>query len=84
MNIKIDEKGLIQFGRKLLQIPSPSGREKEIAKVVAAEMKAAGFERVRVDGLFNVLGVIKGKSPHFRLMLNGHIDHAEAGSMKNP
>jgi putative selenium metabolism hydrolase len=47
-------------------------------------MKAAGFGRVRVDGLSNVVGVIKGKSPRFRLMLNGHIDHAEAGSMKNP
>jgi putative selenium metabolism hydrolase len=82
--IQIDEKKLISFARKLLQIPSPSGREKEIAKVVAAEMKAAGFERVKVDGLWNVVGVIKGKSPHFRLMLNGHIDHAEAGSMKNP
>ena len=82
--IQIDEKKLISFARKLLQIPSPSGREKEIAKVVAAEMKAEGFERVKVDGLWNVVGVIKGKSPHFRLMLNGHIDHAEAGSMKNP
>ena len=82
--IHIDEKRLILFARKLLRIPSPSGQEKEIAKVVAAEMKAAGFEGVKVDGLFNVVGVIKGKSPHFRLMLNGHLDHAEAGSMKNP
>ena len=64
--------------------PAPAGQEKEIAKVVAAEMKAAGFERVKVDGLFNVIGVIKGESPRFRLMLNGHLDHAEAGSMKNP
>ena len=82
--IQIDEKRLISFVRNLLRVPSPSGQEKEIAKVVAAEMKAAGFGRVRVDGLSNVVGVIKGKSPRFRLMLNGHIDHAEAGSMKNP
>ncbi|MCX5908608.1 MAG: hypothetical protein NTY64_15885 [Deltaproteobacteria bacterium] len=34
------------------------------------EKKRGGFDRV-------------GESPHFRLMLNGHIDHAEAGSMKN-
>ena len=84
MNFQIKEKELIQFARKLLQVPSPSGQEKEIAKVVAAEMKGAGFGRVRVDGLNNVVGVIKGKSPRFRLLLNGHLDHAEAGSMKNP
>ena len=84
MSFPIKEKELIAFTRKLLRIPSPSGQEKEIAGVVAAEMKAAGFERVRIDPLFNVTGVIKGKNPHFRLMLNGHLDHAEAGSMKDP
>jgi len=82
--IRIDEKRLIAFARKLLRTPSPSGQEKQIAGVVAAEMRAAGFGRVRVDGLQNVVGVIKGKSPRFRLMLNGHVDHAEAGSMKDP
>jgi putative selenium metabolism hydrolase len=84
MNIKIDEKGLIRFAKKLLQIPSPSGQEREIAKAVAREMKGARFDRVKVDDLHNVVGVLKGRSPHFRLMLNGHIDHAEAGSMKSP
>jgi len=84
MSFPIKEKELIAFTRKLLRIPSPSGQEKEIAGVAAAEMKAAGFERVRIDPLFNVTGVIKGKNPHFRLMLNGHLDHAEAGSMKEP
>ncbi len=84
MNFQIKEKELIAFARKLLRVPSPSGQEKKIAKVVAAEMKAAGFGRVRVDGLSNVVGVIKGQSPRFRLLLNGHLDHAEAGSMKNP
>jgi acetylornithine deacetylase/succinyl-diaminopimelate desuccinylase-like protein len=58
MNFQIKEKELIQFARKLLQVPSPSGQEKEISKVVAAEMKAAGFERVKVDGLGNVVGVV--------------------------
>ena len=84
MSFPIKEKELIAFTRKLLRIPSPSGQEKEIAGVAAAEMKAAGFERVRIDPLFNVTGVIKGKNHHFRLMLNGHLDHAEAGSMKDP
>ena len=82
--IQIDERKLIAFTRKLLRIPSPSGQEREIAGVAAAEMKAAGFERVKIDSLFNVTGVLKGKRPHFRLMLNGHLDHAEAGSMKDP
>lgn len=82
--IRIDEKKLVAFARKLMRTPSPSGQEKEIARIVAAEMKAAGFGQVRVDGLHSVVGVIRGKSPRFRLLLNGHIDHAEAGAMKNP
>jgi putative selenium metabolism hydrolase len=82
--IAIDEKKLVAFARRLLQIPSPSGHEREIAGVAAAEMKAAGFRRVRVDRLHNVVGIIKGQNPHFRLLLNGHLDHAEAGSMKDP
>ena len=82
--IQIEERKLTAFARKLLRTPSPSGQEKEIAGVAAAEMKAAGFERVKIDSLFNVTGVLKGKRPHFRLMLNGHLDHAEAGSMKDP
>ena len=59
-------------------------KEKEIARVVAGEMKRVGFDRVKVDPLANVVGTLKGKNPRFRLMLNGHIDHAEAGSMKDP
>ena len=51
MSFPIKEKELIAFTRKLLRIPSPSGQEKEIAGVAAAEMKAAGFERVRIDPL---------------------------------
>jgi acetylornithine deacetylase/succinyl-diaminopimelate desuccinylase-like protein len=79
--IQIVEKGLSSFSRNLLRVPSPSGQEKEIAKVVAAEMKAAGFGRVR--GRVEQRGRShKGKIP-VPLMLNGHIDHA-GGSMKNP
>ena len=40
--IHIDEKNLLLFARKLLRIPSPSGKEKEIAKAVAAEMRVFG------------------------------------------
>jgi putative selenium metabolism hydrolase len=84
MNFKIREKELIAFARKLLRIPSPSGKEKEIAKAVAAEMRSSGFDRVKTDDLLNVTGVLKGERPRFRLMLNGHLDHAEPGSMKDP
>lgn len=83
MKIRIDKRGLIRFAQKLIQISSPSGQEREIAQVVGKEMKRVRFDRVKVDPLANVLGVLKGKSSHFRLMLNGHIDHAEAGSMKS-
>jgi putative selenium metabolism hydrolase len=81
--MKIDEKNLIAFTRKLIQTPSPSGQEKNIAKIIAAEMQRVGYDRVRVDTLGNVIGTIRGRSPHLRLLFNGHMDHAEPGTMKD-
>ena len=68
--MKIDEKNLIAFSRKLIQTPSPSGQEKNISKVIAAEMQQVGYDRVQVDTLGNVIGTIRGRSPHLRLMFN--------------
>ena len=82
--MKIDEKNLIAFSRKLIQTPSPSGQEKKISKIIAAEMQRVGYDRVQVDTLGNVIGTIRGRSPHLRLLFNGHMDHAEPGTMKDP
>ncbi len=75
---------LIDFTCRLIRTPSPSGREKEAALLIAAEMKKLGYPEVLIDDKFNVTGVIEGAKPGKNLMLNGHIDHAATGNMENP
>lgn len=75
---------MVNFTRKLIQTPSPSGQEKEVAHLVESEMKKLGYKEVVVDEKFNVTGVIKGSKPGKNIMFNGHIDHADTGSMQDP
>jgi succinyl-diaminopimelate desuccinylase len=76
---------LIGFAQRLVKTPSLSGQEGEVAALVEAEMRRLGYDRVWVDDVGNVVGVV-GASPapgrgerRPALMLNGHMDHVDAG-----
>ena len=84
INRVLDKDRLITFTQKLIQTPSLSMEEKEIASVVQAEMQTLGYDEVWVDDLYNVVGVIKGAKPGPTLLFNGHIDHAGVGEMIDP
>jgi putative aminopeptidase FrvX len=43
---------------KMVKIPSESMQEKDVQAEVVRQMKEAGFDEVRVDGLGNVIGRI--------------------------
>jgi len=75
---------IVDFTRRMIRIPSVSGEEKEVANLVADEMRELGYDEVFVDKKYNVLGIIKGSGSGPKLMLNGHLDHAEVGEMKDP
>jgi len=79
-----DQKELTAFTQRLIQTPSNSGDEGCIAAIIADEMERLGYEEVAVDRKHNVIGVIKGGKPGKNLLYNGHIDHAEVGSMDKP
>jgi acetylornithine deacetylase/succinyl-diaminopimelate desuccinylase-like protein len=68
----------------LIRAPSPSGNEAEAAKAVAEGMRTAGFDTVRVDGLCDALGTIKGSGEGRSVLFNGHIDHVPPGDMVDP
>ena len=68
----------------LIRAPSPSGSEAEAAEAVAEGMRAAGFDTVRVDKLFDALGTIKGSGKGRSVLFNGHIDHVPPGDMVDP
>jgi succinyl-diaminopimelate desuccinylase len=69
---------LIAFAQKLIQTPSPSGREGDVAALIRAEMEHLHYDRVWVDKAGNVVGHIAGGDGP-SLMFNGHMDHVDAG-----
>jgi len=69
---------LVGFAQKLVQTPSLSGQEADVAALVQAEMRRLGYDAVWVDEAGNVIGCINGGGRP-SLMLNGHMDHVHAG-----
>lgn len=57
--------------RGMVEVPSPTGREQELAALIRDEMDESGFI-TRLDDVGNVHGIIKGGHP--RVLLCGHMD----------
>lgn len=70
---------VLVFLRDLLSTPSLPGEEEAMARRVAAEMEALGYDDVRTDGAGNVLGLLRGAGQAPSLMLNTHLDHVDVG-----
>ncbi len=68
---------LVRFLRDMMAIPSESAEEQAVATRVADEMRRAGFDEVKVDGLGNVLGRV-GHGP-IVIAVDGHIDTVGVG-----
>ncbi len=73
------EAPLVDFCRRLVQTPSPSGDEGRVADLVEAELKKLGYDDVWRDEAGNVLGVIRGGGGPV-LMFNAHLDHVDPGN----
>lgn len=65
----------------LVKARSLSTGEKEVAAVLAGQMKNAGFDEVRIDKLGNVIGRI-GNGEKI-LVFDGHIDTVDVGNPDN-
>ena len=66
---------------KMVKIPSESMKEKDVQAEVARQMKEAGFDEVRTDGLGNVIGRIgNGKTI---IAIDGHVDTVGVGNRAN-
>lgn len=70
----MDSEKMIEFAQALIQRPSLSGEEGEVAQRVVAEMHALGFDQVAVDENGHVIGIIDGANPGKMLLLDAHID----------
>lgn len=67
----------VAFLRAMIAIPSESAQERAVVARVAEEMRALGFDEVKVDGFGNVLGRV-GDGPKV-VVLDGHLDTVGVG-----
>ena len=71
------------FARRLVRTPSPSQDEAELANLVAAEMKALGYDEAYVDAAGNAVGRIHGREEGPGWLLLTHLDHVDVGDEAN-
>ena len=70
------------FTQKLIQTPSISGQEQEVAKLIVSEMERLGYDEVFSDTMGNVVGIIKGSGQGENIMFNGHMDQVAPGRLE--
>jgi len=78
--IKKYEPEMVKFARDLVALPGYSGSEGKVAQRIAAEMKKARFDSVKIDRMGNVLGFL-GNGPK-KIMFDAHIDTVGVGDPK--
>ncbi len=69
---EVDEERLTNFATRLIGECSPSGEERSVADLVAAEMEHLGYE-VEIDRLGNVSGTIEA-GPGPCVIVDSHMD----------
>jgi putative selenium metabolism hydrolase len=70
-----------RFLRDMVAIPSESSGEREVILRIKQEMEAAGFDRVEIDPMGNVLGYLgTGKT---LIAMDAHIDTVGVGNLEN-
>ena len=73
-------KDVISCVRQLVQIPSLSGEEKELAHFIRDSLNDFGLDKVYIDELGDVIGIVRGKSNRPLIVLEGHMDHVSPGN----
>jgi succinyl-diaminopimelate desuccinylase len=76
--VRAHEDDIFAFAQRLVQTPSLSGQEGQVAALVQAEMERLGYDAAWLDGAGNVTGRIDG-GDGAPVMFNGHLDHVDAG-----
>jgi acetylornithine deacetylase/succinyl-diaminopimelate desuccinylase-like protein len=76
----MDEQEVISLLRSLVEIPSLTGEEREIANFVASYTEAAGFSSTRVSDHWDVVACITGSRPGPKILFLTHTDHSKPSS----
>ena len=73
----IDRERLVKLVMDLVNIPSPTGEEEEVARALHGILGDAGFDAVLQpigDSRYNAIGRMQGQGGGKSLMFNGHLD----------
>jgi len=80
---KIDRDELAQLGCDLVNHPSPTGREQDVADFILDWYRAQGLKAIRQEveaDRPNAVGILKGTGAGLSLMFNGHLDTSFTGT----
>jgi succinyl-diaminopimelate desuccinylase len=77
----MDTNRCVEFLRRLIQTPSLSGKEGDVAELVRREMESLGYDGVSIDEAGNVIGEITGRREAPAIMFNTHLDHVDVGEV---
>lgn len=68
---------IIGFTQKLIQTPSLSGQEGNLANVILNELKKLNYDEAFIDGIGNVIGIMYGKNPVGGIIFASPMDHGD-------
>jgi acetylornithine deacetylase/succinyl-diaminopimelate desuccinylase-like protein len=74
---------IIQSAQEMVQIPSPTHHEKELAAYLEQVFSYLGL-RTSTNALGDVLGIAQGATDDPLLLMNTHLDQAGPGDMPDP
>lgn len=69
---------VVRYCLELIRTPSLSGSERDVAYLIKDFMSSEGIDKVFIDGVGNVIGVLKG-SQNYSIIFEGHMDHVPPG-----
>ena len=78
----IQRERVVELTRALVDIPSPTGHESEVAKFLVDYMQGFGLEahlQEISDGRYNAIGEMRGTGGGLKLLFNGHLDTSYSG-----
>jgi putative selenium metabolism hydrolase len=78
---RLHERHVAGFLRDLIAIKSVSSQEEGVIRRVEQEMRASGYDEVRIDPMGNILGRV-GHGPRV-LALDAHVDTVDVGNPAN-
>lgn len=81
IEVSVIKESLIEFTQDIVRIPSFTGEEGRIAKVIYNKLCEIGVDDCWIDEIGNVVGVIKGEGDGPNILLNSHMDVVPPGEL---